>query len=48
MRFTVTYQQPKKKGYSKQQATFFKVEDASMWEEHVLKQGAIDVKIVVC
>jgi hypothetical protein len=48
MRFTVIYQQPKKKGYSKQEAIFFKVEDASMWEKHVLKQGATDVKIVVC
>jgi hypothetical protein len=48
MRFTVTYQQPKKKGYSKQEATFFAVEDASTWEKHVLKQGAKDVKIIVC
>lgn len=48
MRFTVTYQHPKKKGFSKQEATFFKVEDASMWEKHVLNQGAKDVKIIVC
>ena len=48
MRFTVIYQQPKKNGYSKKEATFFAVEDASMWEKHVLKQGAKDVKIIVC
>jgi hypothetical protein len=48
MRFTVTYQKPKKNGNSTQKATFFSVEDANMWEKHVLKQGATDVKIIVC
>ena len=48
MKYTVTYHQSKKKGVATQKATFFKIEDASMWEQHVLKQGATDVKIIVC
>lgn len=48
MKFTVSYQTKKKKGTSKQEATFLKVEDAIMWEKYALEKGATDVKILVC
>jgi hypothetical protein len=48
MKYTVTYKEQSNKKSPYQKATFFTVEDASMWEKHVLKQGAIDVKIMVC
>ena len=35
MRFIVTYEKPKKKGFSRQAATFFSPEDAYYWKQHV-------------
>ena len=46
--YQVNYMKPKKKGYSKQTATFLKIEDAVFWEEHVKQNlNATDVKITV-
>jgi hypothetical protein len=47
MKYTVVYYKTKSKKMPKEQATFFKIEDASMWEKHVLNQGALEVKILV-
>jgi hypothetical protein len=38
--------QPKKKGYAKQNAVFYKIEDAIFWENVVKDQGAKDIIIV--
>jgi hypothetical protein len=46
MKYQVVYLKPKKKMVSKQIATFYKIEDASMWEKHVIQQGCTDVEIV--
>lgn len=46
-RFIVKYTHPKKKGTSAQTATFFKLDDAVFWEEHVKKIGAKNVEIHV-
>ena len=45
--YQVTYLKPKKKGYSEQIATFFKIDDAEFWSKIVEKQGAKEVKILV-
>lgn len=47
MKYTVVYNKTKNKKTSKQEATFFKIEDATIWEKHVLQQGASEVKILV-
>ncbi len=48
MKFLLTYDKPKKKGYAKQTATFFKIEDAVFWEEHVKKNlNATNIEIMV-
>lgn len=49
MKYQVTYKNPKnKKGfYSEQKAVFLDVSDAIMWQEHVKKQGAIQVEMIV-
>ena len=48
MMYQVTYMKPKKKGYSKQTATFLKIEDAVFWEQHVKQNlNATDVEIMV-
>jgi len=44
MRFKVVYQKPKKKGCAKQEAVFFDVRDAILWEKHVKTQGCFDVE----
>ena len=46
MKYQVTYLKPKKKAYSKQIATFLKIEDAGFWEQMVKNQGCKDVEIV--
>jgi hypothetical protein len=46
MKYQVIYIKNKKKSKSKQIATFYKIEDASMWEKHVIQQGCTDVEIV--
>jgi hypothetical protein len=35
MKFNVTYEKPKKKGFSKQTAVFYNVEDAYQWERYI-------------
>jgi hypothetical protein len=45
--YQVTYLKPKKKGYSKQTATLFTIDDAEFWSKAVEKQGAKDIKILV-
>jgi hypothetical protein len=53
LRFTLTihyqvvYLKPKKKGYSKQTATFLSIDDAAFWEQVIKKQGAKDIEIHV-
>lgn len=48
MRFIVTYEKPKKKGFSNQTATFFSPEDAFFWKQHVeSKERARNVQINV-
>jgi hypothetical protein len=46
MKYKVVYNQKKKKGTSHQEAVFYKIEDASMWEQHVKTQGCTDIEIV--
>jgi len=47
MKYQVVYYKLKKDNKkAKQVATFYKVEDASMWEKHVITQGFEDVEIV--
>lgn len=43
MRFIVEYDRPKEKGYARQEATFFKLDDAEIWEKHVKMCGAKNV-----
>tara|TARA_B100000900_G_scaffold405499_1_gene415188 strand:- start:887 stop:1033 length:147 start_codon:yes stop_codon:yes gene_type:complete len=45
MKFLLQYDKPKKKGFSKQKATFFDVRDAMLFERHVKSQGAINTEI---
>lgn len=46
MKYQVQYMQPKKKGYAKQNAVFYKIEDAIFWENVVKDQGAKEIIIV--
>lgn len=46
MKYQVIYNKNKKKSASKQVATFYKIEDASMWEKYVKEQGCFDVEVV--
>lgn len=47
-KFSVVYQQERKKTgyYSKQEATFFDMRDAMLWERHVKELGCKNVEIV--
>lgn len=47
MKFIVEYDRPKQKGYARQEATFFKLEDAEIWEKHVRMCGAQNVIIKI-
>tara|TARA_Y100000289_G_C3811369_1_gene93896 strand:- start:126 stop:272 length:147 start_codon:yes stop_codon:yes gene_type:complete len=47
MKYQVIYQQPKKKGFATQKATFFKIEDAVFWEELMKKNGCKDFETYV-
>lgn len=47
MRYIVEYDRPKQKGYARQEATFFKLEDAEIWEKHVRMCGAKNVIIKI-
>jgi hypothetical protein len=47
MKYQVVYYKLKKDHKkAKQVATFYKIEDASMWEKHVTTQGFQNVEIV--
>ena len=46
MKYQVIYIKNKKNKVSKQVATFYKIEDASLWEKHVISQGHTNVEIV--
>lgn len=46
MKYQVIYLKPKKKEYSKQVATFYTIEDASLWEKHIKTQGCKETEIV--
>jgi len=46
MKYQVHYQKSKKKAQSKQIATFYTIEDASLWEQHIKKQGYFNSEIV--
>jgi len=46
MKYQVVYYKSKKNKITKQTATFYKIEDASMWEKHVSTQGFQNVEIV--
>jgi hypothetical protein len=47
MRYIVEYDRPKKKGWAKAEAVFFKIEDATIWEKHVTMCGAKNVIIKI-
>jgi hypothetical protein len=47
MQYRVVYLKPKKKGtYSKQVATFYSIEDASYYEQHIKLQGCKESEII--
>jgi len=46
MKYQVIYYKNKKNKVAKQVATFYKIEDASIWEKHVIDQGHSNVEIV--
>jgi hypothetical protein len=46
MKYQVTYLKPKKKMYSRQVVTFYKIEDAGFWEQMVKQQGCKEIEIV--
>lgn len=45
MKYEVIYDQPKKKGYARQVATFLKIDDAILWESHVKEKGCKNITI---
>jgi hypothetical protein len=46
MKFSVTYEQPKKKGFAKQTAVFYKIEDAHFWQEYIKNQGCKNIQVL--
>jgi hypothetical protein len=46
MKYEVTFLKPKKTGYAKQSAVFFKIDDAIWYETIIKSQGAKD--IIIC
>jgi hypothetical protein len=46
MKYQVHYLKPKKKMYSRQVVTFYKIEDAGFWEQIVKQQGCKEIEIV--
>jgi hypothetical protein len=46
LKYEVKYLRKKSKGYSKQSATFLKIEDALYWESIIKSQGAKE--IIIC
>lgn len=47
MKFVVTYQRKKKKGYSNQEAVFLTPEGAYQWKQLIESQGAKNIQINV-
>lgn len=47
MKFEVIYYKPKKKGFAKQSAVFYQIEDAMWWEEHVKQSGCKEIQLMV-
>lgn len=48
MKYIVYYERVKKKGISAQEAIFYQIEDAIMWEEYLKKQDQFkDIRIEV-
>lgn len=47
MKYQVIYtKNNKNKNLKKQVATFYKIEDASLWEKYVIEQGHSNVEII--
>lgn len=46
MKYQVIYYRQKKDKKSKQVATFYNVEDATLWEGHIKEQGYSESEIV--
>lgn len=46
MKYQVIYLKPKKKKYAQHVATFYSIEDATLWEKHVRQQGCIESEII--
>jgi hypothetical protein len=46
MKYQVTYTKQKKNKTSRQIATFYKLEDAALWEKHIISQGYQDSQVI--
>jgi hypothetical protein len=46
MKYQVIYLKQKKNKVAKQIATFYTIEDASLWEKHIQEQGFKETEIV--
>ena len=46
IKFQVSYLKPRKKGYSKQTAILYRVEDAHYWADIVKAQGCKDIEVL--
>ena len=46
MKYQVIYDKKKKNKTTKQTAVFYSIEDATLWEQHVKKQGYLNSEIV--
>ena len=46
MKFRVTYTKPKKKGHSTQNAVFYDIRDAILWERHVKTEGCTNIEVI--
>ena len=46
MKYAVVWMKNKKKGQAKQQAIFYNLDDASMWEQHINKTEHVKTDII--
>ena len=46
MKYQVVYYRQKKDKQTKQTAVFYNIEDATLWEQHVKKEGYLSSEIV--
>jgi hypothetical protein len=46
MKYAVVWMKKKKKGTSRQQATFFNLDDAAQWEQHINKTEHAKTNII--